>query len=369
MKKINIYVEPLWVAGELDLYVIRDAISRSKVRSFISNKRKAFIKKLENEGFIVTYDKKDITEDTICLIMDDTSVCDSSLSDDEYKRRLDQKIFTSAGENFNYPFSLPIDKYLKNPFFPAVFKNESTNGGIDKFLIENNDQFRKVKMFYEQSYDNPIYKLALDTTILQQYLETPSKYQTYLRVLVGGYGEIMGASLKYSARVEKTNKEKGLFEKVFLNQNSEYFIDAKKMFNYYSGGENIYFNQPKYSYEKSKVLTEHGFDINKLNLPNEVLDVCKNIMINCNREIGVLCGIDFMLNKLDEKWYYLESQAFPAIEEWAQQRRVTLPTTNSIKGYMKYLELELQPRYEALMLLVDKKNEDKNRGPVLQKNK
>lgn len=86
------------------------------------------------------------------------------------------------------------------------------------------------------------------------------------------------------------------------------------------------------------------------------MDVCRNIMLNCNREIGVLCGIDFILNKTDGKWYYLENQAFPAIDEWAQTKNISLPNGHNVKGYIKVLELELETRYEALMQLVNYRN-------------
>lgn len=68
-----------------------------------------------------------------------------------------------------------------------------------------------------------------------------------------------------------------------------------------------------------------------------------------------MCGIDFMLNQFDGKWYYLENQAFPAIEEWAWVKRNT-PQTQNIKGYFNYLELDSHARYEALHLLVNKKS-------------
>lgn len=368
-KNIKIYIEPMWVKGELDLYTINHQFSRIQVKSFIKEKRQKFIERLQNEGFEITYNKEDITEDTICLIMDDTSLCDINTPLNEYKKVFDQKIFSSAGKHLNYPFSMSVCEYFEQPFFPAVFKTELENGGLDKFLIENIEQLETIKSFYDEYYKQAPYKEVFDNSIFQQYLENPGKYKTYLRVLSGGIGDVMGASLKYSAEINEKFERRGLLESIFLNPDSKYFIGAKKMFNYYSGGENISFSQPRYSYEKVKILNEHGFDTNNLVLPSEVLDVCENIMQNCNRQLGVLCGFDFMLNKEDGKWYYLENQAFPAIEEWADNKNVSLPTSHNIKGYMRYLELELQPRYEALMSLVNnkKKNTSEEKPVVLQK--
>ncbi len=56
-------------------------------------------------------------------------------------------------------------------------------------------------------------------------------------------------------------------------------------------------------------------------------------------------------------WYYLENQAFPAIEEWAWERNIKVPKGTTIKGFLEYLELDLQARYEALNLLVAKRKQ------------
>lgn len=355
--EITIFVEKEWLKGNTCIFNIDNPIVSAQAKTKISQKRKEFVERLINEGFNITYNHEEIDENTICLIMDNTSLCDLSFSIDEYSRMLNQKLFASAGNNFHYPLSLSMEEYFKNPFFPAVFKNSKINDGIDKFLVENVEQVEKLKTFYEENKDNSKYKEDLSCVIFQQYIKTPSKYATYLRVLVGGTGEVMGASLKYSARREYEDNLNGLFESVFLNPNSEYFIGAKKMFNYYSGGGNISFNQPKYSDEKREVLEATGFDMNNLTLPSEVLDVCKNIMEKCNREIGVLCGIDFILNESDGLWYYLEYQAFPAIEEWGNANDIRIKTPTNLKEYLSYLELELVPRYEALMLLVNKRKQ------------
>ena len=181
-----------------------------------------------NAGFTISYSKEDIDENTICLIMDNTSLCDNNTPIEEYERLIIEKISTSGGKNFHYPLSLSMGEYFANPFFPAVFKNPNLNCGKDKFLVETEEQLEKIIAFYEENKDNSKYKDALSCVIFQQYIKTPSKYDTYLRVLVGGAGEVMGASLKYSARTEAKDNLNGLFEQVFLNPNSKYFIGAKK---------------------------------------------------------------------------------------------------------------------------------------------
>lgn len=138
------------------------------------------------------------------------------------------------------------------------------------------------------------------------------------------------------------------------------------MFNYYAGGENISLERPgELREDQREVLKAHGMDPDNLKVPDEVLDVCQKIMSNCNREIGVICGIDFMLNKRDGKWYYLENQSFPAIDEWATARGIPMPTNHDILGYTEVLRLDTQVRLESLDRLVEKrKREDKSTGSL-----
>ena len=351
----KIYVEKLWVSGDTCLHNVANLFERFDAKNQISKKRKEFLKKLENEGFIVTTDKDEIDENTICLVMDETALCENDVPVEEYKKMFDQKMKESGGENFYYPYTVKIEEYFENPFFPAVFKNEIQNGGVDKFLIENNEQLEIIKKFYNEYHEEEPFKEAFECSVIQQFLKTPTKYATYLRVLAGGSGEVMGASLKFSARSSSNINQEGLLEKVFLDPKSNYFINAQKPFNYYSEGQNISFSQPSYSDEKKSILKAHGLDVENLSIPSQVLDVCENIMDKCNRELGVLCGFDFLLNESDGKWYYLENQAFPAIDEWASENRVTLPNSKKLKGYLQQLEIEMNVRYEALMMLVNKR--------------
>lgn len=356
--EIKIYIDPLWINGKTCLTQIKNNYDYLRAQNSITKMRKKFVEKLQEEGFLVILEKSLIDQDTICLIMDDTALCSEDVPIAIYKRKFDEKIMASGGPNLNYPLSKSVKDYFMEPFLPAVFKNELENGGVDKFLIENEEQIKVMKSFYEEYSNDPKIKEAFDCSIFQQYLETPSRYATYLRVLVGGTGKCLGASLKYSKKIDFKRPFTGLFETIFLNSASNYFLNSKRMFNYYSGGENIYFSQPRYSSEKTSILESHGFNVGHLTLPNTVVDVCQNIMENCNRELGVLCGFDFMLNELDGKWYYLENQAFPAIDEWAHEKEINLPTSHTMNGYLKILELELQVRYESLMLLVEKRKEE-----------
>lgn len=168
-------------------------------------------------------------------------------------------------------------------------------------------------------------------------------------------GNVMGASLKYSKMIDKKREPQGILEKYFWNEKSKYFLNCSGMFNYYSEGGSISFSQPRYSSEKKDILKAHEIDPNNPAIPSDVLEVATSIARKCNRELGIMCGIDFILNEEDNKWYYLEIQAFPAIDEWADEKGIRVPNVNSINDYVKYCTLELEARYEALMMYMAKK--------------
>lgn len=349
-----VFIEPLWVTGDTCLFNITNPIARAAAKTKLSKIRKDFILRLEKEGFVITYDKN-YPKDAVCFIMDDTSICSSEIDDKEYKKLFDKCIFEAGGEKLNYPYSLSVEEYFNNPFFPAVFKNESANGGIDKFLIETSEQLDIIKKLYFDSPNKEI-KSDFESCIFQQLIETPSKYKTYMRILMSASGDVMGASLKYSKVEEVKRSPKGVFEQYFWNPESKYFLNCKGMFNYYSDGGNISFYQPKYSSEKSEILKSHGIDPNNPQIPSDVMEVASSIVQKCNPQLGIICGIDFILNEKDNKWYYLENQAFPAIEEWASRNNIRLNPIKNENDYIKYLIVELEARYEALMMYMNKKN-------------
>lgn len=353
-----LFIDPSWVTGETCLFNISDPLDYKYASGKVQKVRQQFILRLQNEGFKITYDRNNNDENLVSLIMNPTAICKDNLEVGVYKRLFDQRMFTAGGEKLNYPNSLSFYDYIKNPFFPAVFKNELLNAGKDKFLIENIGQVEIIKKFYELTASNPRYKMAYDNIIFQQLIDTPTEHKTYMRVLMAASGDVMGASLKYSKAKTTPLNEDSMFEPYFLKPNSKYYLKAKKMFNYYSEGGNILFSQDFFLKEEKKILKAHGINPQNPVVPEDVLEVASSIAKNCNKELGIICGIDFILNEQDGKWYYLEIQAFPAIEEWAIGKLVKSIQSNSLDDYINYLTLELEARHEALMLVMQRKFEE-----------
>lgn len=361
-----VFIEPKWVTGETCLFNVTNKFEYKRAQVKLTKIRKDFILRLEKEGFIITYDKKNIENDVISFIMNSKAICEHDKDIDVYKKLFDKRMFEAGGEKLNYPRTLTMIEYFNNPFFPAVLKNEIMNGGKDKFLIETEEQLEIIKKFYNDFSNNREYSEIFSCCIFQQLIETPTKYATYMRVLMSASGDVMGASLKYSRIEEQKRKAAGPLEKYFWDEKSEYYLNCKRMFNYYSDGGNIVFPQPKYSSEKREILEAHNINPNDVRVPSDVLEVSSSIAHNCNKELGIICGIDFIYNKNDNKWYYLEIQGFPAIEEWAVTRNIRVPKVKSVDDYIKYLEVELEARHDALMMYMTRKLEQEK---VVEENK
>ena len=88
-----IFVEPTWVTGETCLFNIQNPILYATAKTKLTNIRKEFLKRLENEGFIITFDKKDTINDIVYLIMDELAICDEKTDDYTWKKAFDNKIF------------------------------------------------------------------------------------------------------------------------------------------------------------------------------------------------------------------------------------------------------------------------------------
>ncbi len=359
---MKIFIEKEWITGNTCVFTIPNQFDKIAVKNGLHKMRASFVEKLKNAGHTIITERDQIDDETICLIMNCESLIKDPQSLEEVKDALFEKTASSAGENFHFPHSVKVREYFKNPFLPAVFKNELQNGGKDKFLISTPEQVAIIKHYYEQNKDSEEIMESFNNCIIQLFIETPTRYATYMRVLANGAGEVMGANLKCAKTDFEKSKLNAFFESIFLDPESKYYLNTTKMFNYYSGGLEIGLSQPKYSSDKQEILIAHGFDMNNLKLPEEVLDVVRNIMLNCNQEYGVMCGMDFMLNERDGHWYYLENQAFPAIEEWAKPRGISLPANHNLKNYIRYNEIELQAREEALNATIAKRLENKTTG-------
>ena len=193
-----VFVEPTWITGETCIQTIKNKCDQIYVKNKLKIIREKFLKKLENDGFIITFNKNDKENDIIYLIMNDLAICDNSISIEEYTEKFNNCMINAGGKKLNYPKTLKVEEYFNKPFFPAVFKNVLENGGVDKILITNKEQLNIIKRFYTDYKNNKEISFAFRNCIFQQYIKTPTEHKTYIRLLMSSSGDIMGASLRYS---------------------------------------------------------------------------------------------------------------------------------------------------------------------------
>ena len=128
----KVFIEQEWITGRTCLFNVHNTGEYLQGMMGLSTIRKAFIKKLESQGFIVTTDKTDNDPDLVSLIMNNTAIIPEGEEIGDYKKAFDQRMFDAAGPSINYPYSVSIEEFFEHPFFPAVFKNESTNAGKEQ---------------------------------------------------------------------------------------------------------------------------------------------------------------------------------------------------------------------------------------------
>lgn len=147
MKKPLLFIEKDWISGDTCVENITQPFLRAEVQIKLAKMRKKFVQQLINEGFEITTEKENLPEDTIYLIMNEWAITKEDIPISIYKKFFDKRMFESGGKNLHYPKSFSFTNFLNQPFFPAVFKNEGVNGGVDKFLITSMEQVRLIKKF------------------------------------------------------------------------------------------------------------------------------------------------------------------------------------------------------------------------------
>ncbi len=313
---------------------------------------------------------------------------------EEYVTKKNSKIFfclSSEGITEPYSITFPIDSFPNNlPPLPLVLKNEESQGGMEKFIIRTPKQLATLKRFYneidayarqkaidevkreysfisdlefdENGHSNsPIsiyfidYKKEFHQSMrIQKFVKTPTKYNTSLRVLTSSSGDILASSIKYSE--SSSNKEEkfyGLFDKYLSDPSSPYFLESESITsNTIAGGNNILLGKTDYSKLEQEILWAHNIDPTNAIVPLDVMKACTKIAINCRREIGAICGLDFIYDVEEKKWKYLEEHEYPMLYSYAINYGLPYDTKDI---YTTNQLFNLTARLHALYLTMQKK--------------
>lgn len=299
-----------------------------------------FIEVAENLGFTVIYDMKDYHNDgELYDLMGTSSVNRGSINEEN-----------NNIERVLSPVTLSVEEFCLSPFLPCVFKNATANRGEDKYLIESKEQLEKILGLFELPESKEI--SLKSQFVVQEYIKGLDAINSSLRVITTCTGEILCPLFLYNDAVtSKTNIKKygiGRFNpcEYLIDKESKYYLNAQNIVsNYSSGGKAVSLNQKsELSTEEEIILWMHGFDVENLILPQEVVDSCKVIAENYGTSKGVVLGIDFIFNSLNSEWYYLEANRNPSVDGYRYFM--------DLKGYSKK-DAKALMHLEAILKIVE----------------
>ena len=274
---MSVYIPNDWLTGYscippmYDSYNYLYRIARVK----LSEIRTKYVERLRNLGINITSTKIESDENTIHWLMDIGYI--PNLTGETARIEREEFIMQIGEGNLKKPKTVTLEEYFVNPFFPAVFKYELMDNGYDKFLIETEEQLEKIKALFD-IYGEMFEEKVTKNCVFQQLIKPPTKQATYLRVLMGASGEVIGASLRYQIEDVERREMGGIFEPWFSDPNSEYYLGCKRMFSTRSKDGFIHLSAQKFSDEKSKILKDHGIDPNNAEVPLTISEPLHRMM-------------------------------------------------------------------------------------------
>lgn len=389
----DLYIKPEWINQELHTIVFPD-IPADKSSPVYKAYKEMF-------QYLYTMNYKIVTDSR--LVSDDTFFFSPCLDKhvnhtrEEYHNKKERKIVSCLmNDGIEEPFMVKfsVDSFPTTlPSLPFVLKRKDEHGGVDKFLIKDLDQLKILKRFYEEinlydrerrieelkreyfyykdlefdevGHSNHVISCNLidykkvfhESMILQEYIKTPTKYNTSLRVLTSSSGDILASSLKYS-NIERKAEEKydGLFAKYLSNPTSPYFLNSESIIsNTVAGGSSILLGESNYSLLEQEILIAHGIHPNHAFISQEVRNACLHIATQCSHEIGAICGIDFIYDEEKGAWKYLEEHEGPMLYSYAEKYNLSYDY-NADDFYTTHQLLDRDIRLHSLALTMQKKN-------------
>ena len=389
----TVYIDEDWINGEDEKDFLLSM--PESMETSAQQVRREMIAYLTNSGYKVITDSSIADDDTFFFSPCWDKHINSNRS--EYEIKTNKKIIESLAKgSIKMPFTIEFpDSTFPDqlPSLPFVLKNEHENGGKEKYLIESKEQLDILKKFYEEinAYDRkqreervkkqyawynpnlefdeeghskdgfslllPNYKEILHNDfVIQKFINTPTKYNTSLRVITSSSGDILCASLKYSESCElPTENNDSIFDRYLINPESPYSLNCKSMVsNTIAGGSSILLGKDKYTELEKTILNAHEIDPNNALVPEAVKDTAIRIALNCKREIGSISGMDFIFDDNEKCWKYLEQHQYPMLITYAEA--YGLPYYTDPKHFFETNRLvDIDSRLNALSLTINKK--------------
>ena len=257
-------------------------------------------------------------------------------SAEEYLAKFDKKFLSALGERqiekprtkkFTYE-----DLVNGNYKLPFVFKNNKAHGGCEKFLIATElDYEQLIKacnhmliIQRERRFVNEILRSCNRSAMprgyeefvegnysIQEFVETPTKYCTSVRLLTSSSDDLLCGVLKYNLPGE----EKGKMSLLGYLLREVYPLGTKSIqSNTLRGGRNIIIDSNDCSREEREILGMHKLTSDQF---HNVVEASRQVHSRFKTELGILCGFDYIYDRNKEKWYLLEYHGKPMVGDYA----------------------------------------------------
>lgn len=221
---------------------------------------------------------------------------------------------------------------------PFVLKNETQNGGREKFLIQTEEDYKSLLSACEilldprtlnfiNSGSNDDIKHRIDyekylvnNFTVQEYIETPTKYNTTVRIITSPSNDTLYSALKYNKPDEYVDDTSMLG---FL-LSELYPLSTKSIVsNTLSGGENILIGDPTISKFERDILKKHDIDSDNF---QELIKTSQETHKKLKRELGIICGFDYIYDKDKQKWFMLEYHSRPMLGDYSRRQNIDYET-------------------------------------------
>lgn len=245
---------------------------------------------------------------------------------------------------------------------PFVLKNEKLNGGKEKFLIKTEKDYENLilsidfllndtlKNIIAQYPDDPRtrinYARYLNTCFsVQEYIETPSEYNTTIRLLTTPNDKLLYGALKYK---EKSNEIDNTTLLGYLLGVVYPLSTPSIVSNTVKGGVNILLDGGKYPSIEKSLLECHGINSSAF---QKLIRAAKEVHKEYHIELGILCGFDFIYDQERKKWFLLEFHDKPMVGDYSNRQGINYETIE------ERLEADGKVRATALSLTLKKTRE------------
>ena len=256
---------------------------------------------------------------------------------DEYKTLVDnniQSFLSNRGITKPNTIKFSINDLINHKYkLPFVLKNENQNGGREKFLINTEEDYenlikacKKLLSLVSNSKNDIKYRIDYGKYLnscfsVQEFIETPSEYNTTVRVLTSSSKDLLYASLKYNKK-EACNDNTTLLGHLL---SKEYPLSTKSIVsNTLSGGENILLGEDNYKELEKTLLENHNINSNQF---SSLIETTKGVHEKYNKELGIICGFDYIYDKNRDKWYLLEYHSRPMVGDYSKRQGIFYETS------------------------------------------